>query len=149
MNLTDHFSLEELTFSTHAARAGIKNEPIPSEVAELRRLCLLVLEPLRVALNRPIFVSSGFRCLAVNRLAGGAKNSDHLFGRAADIVVPGMSPIDVCRAIKRYDFQFKQLIHEFGAWTHVSIPLIGMAPEREVLTARKHDGETYYIEGLC
>jgi len=145
MNLSEHFTLAELTMSQTAARRGISNVPSPEVVDELRKLCVYVLQPLRQYVGMPIVISSGYRSPELNRAVGGAKESDHTFGRAADINVPNMAPRVLCRHIVGMNLPFKQLIDEFGEWVHVSIELSGDAPRRQMLTARRAgNGRTVY-----
>ena len=93
MQLSEHFELAEFLVSETAARRGISNEPTPEVIENLRRLCQSVLEPLRVKLARPVVITSGYRSLALNRAVGGSPTSHHMQGRAADLIVPGMSPL--------------------------------------------------------
>jgi hypothetical protein len=137
MNLTPNFTLQELVVSQTAARLGLDNSPTPWVVSELRRLAQSVLQPLRDAAGMPVVVSSGYRAVAVNAAVKGSNASDHMFGRAADITIPGMSVAQVCALIARMQLPYKQLIDELGAWTHVSIPPIDAAPKRQHLTARR------------
>lgn len=66
---------------------------------------LLALEQLRTAIgDKPIIVDSGYRCAAKNKAVGGASNSRHLQGMAADIRVNGMSPIEVYNTAKTIPF---------------------------------------------
>lgn len=141
MNLSEHFTLEELTLSQAAARNGLDNRPHADEVENLRRLCRYVLEPLRVRLGRPIVVSSGFRSEAVNRLAGGTKTSQHRLGQAADFIVPGMTVQRTINSIREYGLPFDQLIDEFDRWVHVSY---GPRNRGDVLIARYERGKTIY-----
>lgn len=120
MSLTPHFTLDELTASQTAARLGLDNTPPPEMVAALKRTAEL-LEEVRALLGKPVLVSSGYRSPAVNRAVGGAANSAHMLGCAADFSSPSFgSPIDICRAIARSDIAFDQLIHEFRAWVHIA-----------------------------
>ena len=131
MNLTPHFTLEELTASQSAARLGLDNTPPPEMVDALKRTAQL-LEEVRALLGRPVLVSSGYRAPAVNRAVGGAANSAHMLGCAADFSCPSFgSPLDICRAIARSDIAFDQLIHEFRAWVHIAW---APSPRRQVLT---------------
>lgn len=147
--LTPRFALGEFLRSGSAARVGRKIE-VPAEaiILNLRRLCELVLEPLRTEMGRPIVVLSGYRPLWLNEMVGGSKTSDHMTGCAADIVVPGLTPLVVCRRIERADLPVKQVIHEFGEWCHVSVMPAGLAPKREYLTAAHRNGRTVYTKGL-
>lgn len=122
MNLTDHFTLEELTHSQTAARLGLDNEPPPAVVDALTRTAH-GLEMVRVLLQAPILVSSGYRSPLVNRAVGGAANSQHILGEAADFTAPGFGPPEmIVRAIMRSTrpIPYDQLIVEFGRWVHIS-----------------------------
>src|SRR3569833_46377 len=92
--LSPNFKLSEFLVSQTAARQGIQNVPSAAEVANLEKLCLNVLEPVRTVLGgKPIFISSGFRCPALNKAVGGAPNSDHQLGQAADITCAGFGSV--------------------------------------------------------
>lgn len=84
MNLSPHFTLDEMVRSAAAVRRGLPNTPDKNALQELRRLCETVLEPIREHVG-PLAITSGFRTPAVNAAVGStAKNSAHLYGRAAD-----------------------------------------------------------------
>lgn len=121
MNLTPHFTLEELIASEIGARRGLDNTPGPVAQQNLVRLAKF-LEEVRKVLGKPITINSAYRGPEVNSAVGGAKNSQHLLGCAADIKVPDMNPDQVCRAIIQSNLQYDQLIREFDSWTHISIP---------------------------
>ncbi len=148
MQLSEHFSLAELTKSNAGDKAGLKNVPHEHDLENLKRLCAVMLEPLRTKLDQPITVFSGFRGPEINKLVGGSKTSDHMIGCAADIIVHGMTPLELCKFIDASGLPYKQIIHEFGQWCHVSIPAEGVAPKREKLTAKKVNGKTVYERGL-
>lgn len=122
MKLSEHFTLEEMTFSQTAIRKGIDNTPDAVVIRNLTNLCEYILEPIRKGLGKPIHVSSGYRCKELNKAIGGATNppSQHVQGRAADISVQGMSTEDLYDWIKHSGIIFDQLIEEFGAWVHIS-----------------------------
>ena len=146
MQLSEHFELAEFLVSETAARRGIANEPTPEIIDNLRRLCQLVLEPLRVKLARPVVITSGYRSLALNRAVGGSPTSHHMQGRAADIIVPGMTPLAVCQTANQLKLPCVQIIHEFGRWAHLSVPA---SNERtQLLTAKLAQGKTVYEPGL-
>ena len=121
MNLSEHFTFEELTASETAARHGLDNTPGPIAQQNLVRLANF-LEEVRKVLGKPISINSAYRGPEVNAAVKGSKNSQHLVGCAADIKVPGMTPDQVVRAIIASKLQYDQLIREFDSWTHVSIP---------------------------
>lgn len=121
MQLSEHFSLAELTASEIAARKGLENYPTGVELDNLVRLAEK-LEEVRKVLGKPIMINSAFRSIEVNAAVGGVKSSQHCLGCAADIRVPGMTPDEVVKAIIKSDIQYDQLIREFDSWTHISIP---------------------------
>lgn len=141
--LTEHFALEELIHSNTAVRLGIPNDPNPWALSNLQRLALF-LEEVRKVLGCPILISSGFRSQELNKAVGGAANSQHLMGLAADFIAPSYgSPFNVCTALAAFKLPFDQLIHEFGAWTHISIPPNGTDQRGMLLTIDKsgtHEG---------
>ena len=117
--LTPHFSFEELTHTDHRT---LDNTPNDSERANLQRLAEF-LELVKVALgNKPVMVNSAFRSKAVNDAVGSKDTSQHRVGCAADIRVPGMTPDQVVRALIAAQLPFDQIIREFDAWTHISVP---------------------------
>jgi hypothetical protein len=125
MNLSPHFSLEELVASNEAARRGIDNSPTPEALAALKRTAL-GLETVRMRLGgAPIIISSGYRCQALNRAIGSKDTSQHLLGEAADFICPRFgSPAHIVSVLKDSDVPYDQLILEFahsgGGWVHVS-----------------------------
>ena len=122
MNLTKHFTLEELTFSETAERNGWDNTPNDAELENLKRLAEF-LEEVKAALGgRPVMVSSGFRCKQVNDAVGSRDTSQHRIGCAVDFRVPKLTPDEVVRIIISAGLPYDQVIREFDRWTHVSIP---------------------------
>jgi hypothetical protein len=122
MNLTPHFTLEELTASETAERNGWDNSPNDQELSNLTRLADF-LEQVKVVLGgKPIMISSGLRTKKVNDAVGSRDTSQHRIGCAADFRVPGMTPDQVVKAIVASGIGFDQVIREFDRWTHISIP---------------------------
>jgi hypothetical protein len=118
MNLTEHFTLEELTHTSHRQFDNTPND------AEMANLVLLAefLEKVKTLLDgKPIMINSAFRSKQVNDSVGSKDTSQHRLGYAADIRVPGMTPDAVVRALVASDLPYDQVIREFDAWTHVSI----------------------------
>ena len=89
LQLTENFSLKEMTRSDKAMRLGLSNAPNEEQVKNLKNLCEQVLQPLRDHVGVPVMVNSGFRSPDVNKAAGGVWNSQHLTGEAADIRASG------------------------------------------------------------
>lgn len=122
--LSEHFSLEEMTRSGVAIRMRIDNNPDEEQVENMRQLCRNVLEPVRrrFGVTR---ITSGFRSQALNAAVGGAPDSQHLRGEAADLHISNM---EVGRKV--FDFirqhtDFDQLLFERRIkggywWLHVS-----------------------------
>ncbi|WP_397599158.1 D-Ala-D-Ala carboxypeptidase family metallohydrolase [Silvanigrella sp.] len=122
MNLTQNFTLEEFEYSNTAIENNIINKANNEVVYNLKELCNNLLEPLRDKLNKPIIVTSGYRCFELNKIVGGVSKSQHLEGKAADIIVKDLSTEDLFHFIKN-NFKFDQLIIEHikgKNWVHVS-----------------------------
>jgi zinc D-Ala-D-Ala carboxypeptidase len=118
-NLTQHFTLEELVFSSTAQRLGIDNTPDPGKVKNLTTLAN-GLEQVRALLGAPMHIDSGYRCPALNKAVGGVANSAHVDGYAADFVCPDYgTPLQVARTIAGSGIAFDQCIQE-GTWVHIS-----------------------------
>ena len=141
MNLTEHFTLEELTVTDHRQ---FDNTPNAEEKANLVRVAGM-LEQVKVAIGgKPVMVNSAFRCKQVNDAVGSKDTSQHRVGCAADIRVPGMTPDQVVKAIIAAKLPFDQLIREFDSWTHISVTndLKGK-PRNQVLIIDKQGTRLY------
>ena len=95
MKLSDNFSLHEFTRSQTATRHSIDNTPSEEVIGNLQSLCLGVLQPVRTNFQKPMIISSGFRCKELNTKIGGSSTSQHVFGQAADIEVLELSLIHI------------------------------------------------------
>lgn len=122
MKLSQYFDLSEFEYSDTARAKGIKNT-IPAEyLPNIVRLHDNVLFPLRKLVGCPVRITSGYRCTALNKAIGGASNSQHSTGQAADIDVTGQSNLAVFNWIRK-NCDFDQLILEQVngvEWVHVS-----------------------------
>jgi putative chitinase len=129
--MTPHFTLAELTHTDHRT---LDNTPNDAEKANLQRLAEF-LEQVKSALGgKPIMVNSAFRSKAVNDAVGSKDTSQHRLGAACDIRVPGMTPDAVVRTILAAQLPFDQIIREFDAWTHISVPnSAALKPRRQAL----------------
>ena len=129
MNLSKHFTLAELTHTNHRT---LDNTPNEGEIENLKRLAVL-LELVKTQLGgRPIMVNSAFRSSAVNAAVGSKDTSQHRSGCAADIRVPGVTPDEVVRSVITAGLPYDQIIREFDAWTHISIPSFPSLPPRKM-----------------
>jgi hypothetical protein len=141
MNLTDHFTLEELTHTDHRE---FDNTPNDAELENIKRLAEFLEQVKTVLGGKPIMVNSAFRSKQVNDAVGSKDTSQHRIGCAADIRVPTMTPDEVVRAIIASGLPYDQLIREFDRWTHISIPNTPeTAPRRQVLIIDKQGTRLY------
>lgn len=148
--LSAHFSLAELTRSAKATELKIDNTPNAAQIANLRRLALTALEPMRALLRAKvpgvvIRITSGYRGAAINKAVGStAKKSAHLDGRAADTVPDGID-LDVAFAmIRKSDIPFTQVIRE-PTWIHIAVAEEGVKPRRQALLAKGKPGAWKYV----
>ena len=115
--LGKYFDLSEMI----RTGTGLINKPDKKEEHNLQLLVENVLDPLRELYGKPIKVNSGYRSKLVNADVGGAKNSDHLYGFAADITAGSKNENKKLFELIRDNFQYKQLINEYDySWVHVS-----------------------------
>ena len=136
MKISEHFTLEEFSFSEAAARLGLDNTPGPIVIANLG-LVAAVMERVRTLLgDRPIVVHSSYRSAEVNQAVGGAVTSAHCHGLACDFVCPAFgSPAEAALVILKSDIDYDQLILEYG-WVHVGLAHEGALSRRKALTKR-------------
>ncbi|MGY2462227.1 D-Ala-D-Ala carboxypeptidase family metallohydrolase [Vreelandella sulfidaeris] len=146
-----NFPRHEFEASQTATRRGIDNT-IPDDLLGDAAKLSWFLQELRNKINRihrsetrarelPVIISSGYRCLELNKAIGGATKSQHSAAQAADISVPGMTSQELVEFIAKHMPNYDQLIEEFGRWVHVSI---ADKPRGSVLAARKVNGKTVY-----
>jgi hypothetical protein len=135
MQLTQNFSLEELTHTDHRQ---YDNTPNDKELENLKRLAEF-LEEVKAALGgRPVMVNSAFRSKQVNDAVGSKDTSQHRIGCAVDIRVPKLTPDEVVRIIISAGLPYDQVIREFNSWTHVSIPnTVDAKPRNQALIIDK------------
>ena len=141
MNLTEHFTLEELTHTDHRT---LDNSPNDTEIANLTRLAEFLEDVKTLLGGKPIMVNSAFRSKLVNDAVGSKDTSQHRIGCAADIRVPGVTPDEVVKAVIASDLPYDQIIREFDRWTHISIPnSIHNAPRKQALIIDKQGTRLY------
>ena len=141
MNLTEHFTLAELTYTDHRE---FDNMPNGQEFDNLKRLAAFLEEVKTVLGGKPIMVNSAFRSKQVNDAVGSKDSSQHRIGCAADIRIPAMTPDEVVKTIIASDLGYDQVIREFDRWTHVSIPNThNLAPRKSKLIIDKQGTRSY------
>jgi hypothetical protein len=145
MKLSEDFILWEFVTSITADQNGIKNIPNQREISHLKILCQRILQPARNAL-RPLKISSGFRSAELNKFVGGAFNSDHRLGYAADVIPYNVSTRKLAEWVVRNCSQFDQVILEFGTLTRPNWIHLSAAPanRKQVLRATYKNGKVVY-----
>jgi len=143
-HLSPHFTLAEFIASDTAAMQGIDNTPDEAALEQLEATAELM-ELVRAQCGgNPVLISSGYRCPALNSAVGGASNSAHLYGCAADFTIPAFgSVLDVCNAIGPFlvEWNVDQLIYENAAWVHIGRAIPPSEPRAQCLTI--NSGGTY------
>lgn len=143
MNLSEHFTLEEATYSETAVRMGIPNQPSTLQLENMRHAAEQ-LEKIRALLGKPMHINSWLRLPEVNVAVGGSKISSHMDGWAIDFTCAGFGdPLAVCKAIAASGIKFDQMIHEFARWTHISF-----APEMRGQQLTIFRPNNSYLPGL-
>ena len=130
MQLSKNFTIAELTRTS----APYDNYPQVKERIALKQLVDNLLQPLRDMYGRPIKVNSGYRSPVVNKHVGGAKNSQHTKGEAADITGGSKEENKVLFELIRDNFTFDQLINEYNySWIHVSYKVTKDLNRKQIL----------------
>ena len=115
-----NFKISELIHSDTAIRNNINNMPDINSLDNMLELIYYVLQPLRNKIGKPMIISSGYRNSTVNKLVGGAKNSQHQNGQAVDFTIKGMSVTQIIEFIKKSGIEYDQCINEYDKWCHIS-----------------------------
>lgn len=146
MKLSKNFYLSEFTKSNTAKRLGINNVPSQEVINNLQDLVDAVCQAVRDHFKKPVIITSGFRCLELNRFLGSSDSSQHITGNACDLEVPGVSNYELACWI-RDNLSYDQLILEFytegdpdSGWVHISF-VSAEENRHEILTAL--DGGIY------
>jgi len=133
--LSPNFSLAEYCRSDTAEAEGILNAPNWDVIVQMILHANNTMEGIRkICGGHPVLITSGFRCGDLNEAVGGAENSAHLFGAAADFTIPGFGSVrEVCDAIAPHmaELEIDQLIYEYGNWIHVGRAIFGAIPRNE------------------
>lgn len=144
--ITKNFSLREMIHSDTAVKYGIRNVPNGKHLDNIISLCENVLQPLRDQLGVPVRISSGFRCRALNshKDIGGAVNSQHTKGEAADIHAKGYTPQQLFDFIIKSGIVYDQLIQEFDEWVHISFSRWRPNRQKAIYAIRAKGGRVRY-----
>lgn len=145
MRLTPHFTLEEFLVSQEAVRHGINNS-LPKHLWNNLLATAEGLERCRAWLNKPITITSGFRCQELNQKIGGENNSQHCLAQAADIICPSYgTAYSVAKQLadNRQHIKFDQLIYEYRSWVHISF-----STEPRDMVLSMHSKKEGYLLGV-
>jgi len=139
-----NFSMDELTHSDTAARHGIDNTPNEDEKDNLYKLAMELENVRKLLNNKPIYVSSGYRCLALNELLGSKRTSAHIRGLAVDFTCRQFgTPNEIVFALINSDIPYDQVILEFNQWVHLSFCEDEKTPRRQALIINKEGTMLY------
>ena len=141
MNLSEHFTLDEATYSETAVRMNIPNQPSELQLANMKHAAAF-LEPLR-AVTGPLRINSWLRLPDVNVAVGGSKISSHMDGFAIDVSSSTLTPIQLCHKVEELGIKFDQMIYEYGRWMHISF-----APEMRQQKLTIFKPENKYKPGI-
>ena len=122
MNLSPHFTYAEFTRSDTALRLGLTND-LPCELVHNAKATAAMLERIRDFLGHPMAVTSGYRCLELNRAIKSKDTSDHVQALACDFVCPPTPPLLIAQRLAAVmdELQIGQLILEYNVWVHVGV----------------------------
>ena len=139
-----NFSMDELTHSDTAARHGIDNTPNDNQKENLYKLAMEMEDVRELLNNKPIYVSSGYRSLALNELLGSKKTSSHIKGLAVDFTCRQFgTPNEIVFALINSDIPYDQVILEFDRWVHLSFCEDQETPRRQALIINKQGTMLY------
>ena len=139
-----NFSMDELTHSDTAERHGIDNTPNDNEKENLYKLAMEMEDVRELLNNKPIFVSSGYRCLALNELLGSKPTSAHTRGLAVDYTCRQFgTPNEIVFALINSSIPYDQVILEFDRWVHISFCEDQETPRRQALIINKQGTMLY------
>ena len=151
MKLTANITLDELTKSQTAERKGINNNPNPKQIDNLKALATNILQPVRSHYDKPLIISSGFRCAQLCIEIGSVPTSQHVAddnAAAADFEIPGIDNRELALWIKS-ELDYDQLILEFykdneptSGWIHCSYSTDHN--RNQSLRAMREDGKVIY-----
>ena len=149
MNLSNNFTLAELTKSQTAVRKNINNEPGTAELENLLHLAKTVLQPVREHFGKPVMISSGYRSPELCEAIGSSAKSQHAKGEAADFEINGVDNKELASWISK-NSDFNPLILEFydgvdlnSGWVHCSASM--SRSRKQTLKAEKVEGRTSYV----
>ena len=131
MKLSKNFKLSEF-----ACKDGSKTLTIDYELIEN-------LQQLRDKVGKPVTITSGCRSVAYNKKKGGIATSNHLIGKAADIKISSMTPLDVAKLADTLGFLG---IGVYPTFTHVDVQ--GSTNKKKIYWKQGTDGVKHFVDSL-
>lgn len=147
MKITENFTMEEFFRSAKADSLKIDNTPTEKEKANINRLVIDILQPIRDKFGNPITVSSGYRCEKLNKAVNGSPTSAHRFGNAADLKAKDMKAFQRCVLEWAKTNKFDQVIIEYpdknhvASWIHIGIFNSSGKQRKQIIYTK--DGKNY------
>lgn len=148
--LTEHFTLEELTVSPTAKKLGLSNTPTPEHIENMRYVCEKILEPVRAHFGKPVRINSSYRSPSVNKAVGGSTTSQHVNGQAVDYEIMGVDNKTLADWVAE-NLEFDQVILEFytagdknSGWVHTSIKKEGGNRHQKLIASKSKAKGTVY-----
>jgi putative chitinase len=149
--LTEHFTLEELSVSPTAKKLGLSNTPTPEHIENMRYVCEKILEPVRAHFGKPVKINSSYRSPAVNKAVGGSTTSQHVNGQAVDYEIEGIDNKTLADWVAE-NLEFDQVILEFytptegpnSGWVHTSIKKEGENRHQKLIATKSKAKGTVY-----
>jgi hypothetical protein len=140
MELSKNFTLEEFTYSETAKKNNIDNSTDKAFIINnLKELCSQVLQPLRDKIEKPINITSGYRCLKLNEKVGGVPTSQHVLGQACDLKVDDMTPFEIAQVVLELYLPFDQMVL-YNDFLHISI---STRDRRQLCYNKSYNGEQF------
>ena len=143
--ISKNFTYEEMYASPTAKARLIDNTPNDEVKSNLYKLVTTILQPIRDEFGEPIIVTSGYRCPKLNTAIGGAINSMHKQGKAADIKAKNMKKLQDCVLEWAKTNNFDQIIIEkpingVASWLHIGSYYSDNRQRKQILV---YDGKYY------
>ena len=143
MKISKNFSLNEFENSIKAGELGIDNTITDQNVIDnIKNLVEFILQPLRNEIDKPIIISSGYRCDALNEVVGGSKTSQHRLGLACDIKCDEFDSYKIACLIYELELPYDQLIL-YPTFTHISYSI---NPRKQILYNKSYEGNKIECE---
>lgn len=140
--ISKNFSYHEFEHSDIAKEERITNVITSAEVRDaIKSLVDNLLQPLRDAVKKPLKISSGYRCPALNshHKVGGSATSQHVKGEAADVWCATLTPYELASKVTAFGLKFDQMIL-YPGFVHLSYRKSG-TQRMQILYNKSYNGK--------